>query len=708
MHPDCPDFDLCGNCEALPIPIHPENHPLLKMKSIDTVVPTVYRVGSTTLIPRDDTEMRGRTFSRSRSPVYSSFRHDYMRDPSAHSPNTVRHRRSPSPMRPSSPERFARRVLPVPPVSINPPPRWYGSHSWSRSPSVRYASVRGFSPSRSPSPNSRIRAAEPTPIPYNTGSPLSFSRRPHQVNMSRFSSRSSSRSRGHPIYGRSRSPSPSIAVPVPIFTRSAQGQRSFSRNSSLTFPSRPRSRSPSPLTHALLDETPVVNNTQSAEPAVTVIDPGMPSSSRFELPPLSLGPTSDFMREMIPRVAQELKNLMLQENSHHNTPKAQSPVSTSGPAVNTEATVVAETVLGPSVTDSPLTSEPLLNRPLLGDDELTHLASSLSLNRSLAALLSAYPSLTPSPPGSITTTSTKELQPITPAAQTPPPRSALQAAFISDVTVPDGQIFPPGAEFVKAWRILNDSDRDWPETTELVFVAGEALGVTQNVKVGSVQAGTEIDLWTGELKVRCDQAFVVAPFVLTLVIFRQAPDAPGRYVGYWRLKDDEGHLFGNSFWIEYVIFHFVSAVVANSIIHSITVAETSCRSERSSDSSLASSSIIIMPGSAPSIQTSAAAQKMSNSSMAASASVSASSASSASIVTAPSSPQPHQDDAASDGGSDSSSVSLVSVPTSEDEEDVALWEASRSLAVVGAPERPRGANALEYVVLYDDISSDEE
>ncbi len=32
MHPDCPDYDLCENCETKPIPVHPENHPMLKTK----------------------------------------------------------------------------------------------------------------------------------------------------------------------------------------------------------------------------------------------------------------------------------------------------------------------------------------------------------------------------------------------------------------------------------------------------------------------------------------------------------------------------------------------------------------------------------------------------------------------------------------------------------------------------------------------------
>jgi next-to-BRCA1 protein 1 len=79
----------------------------------------------------------------------------------------------------------------------------------------------------------------------------------------------------------------------------------------------------------------------------------------------------------------------------------------------------------------------------------------------------------------------------------------LTAIFIEDVTVSDGQVFPPGAEFMKCWRMLNDSDNDWPEATELVCVAGEMLGTTKDatVSVGLVKSGNEIELWTGELKV---------------------------------------------------------------------------------------------------------------------------------------------------------------------------------------------------------------
>jgi hypothetical protein len=107
----------------------------------------------------------------------------------------------------------------------------------------------------------------------------------------------------------------------------------------------------------------------------------------------------------------------------------------------------------------------------------------------------------------------------------------LRASFVADNNIPDGQIFPPGAEFVKSWRMRNDGPGSWPGDTELVFVAGDKLMIdkSERFKIGSVPPGEEVDLWTGEMK---------------------APDVPGKYISYWRLCDDKGRRFGHSIWIE--------------------------------------------------------------------------------------------------------------------------------------------------------------
>jgi next to BRCA1 gene 1 protein len=114
----------------------------------------------------------------------------------------------------------------------------------------------------------------------------------------------------------------------------------------------------------------------------------------------------------------------------------------------------------------------------------------------------------------------------------PPPLAPFHATFVADVTVTDGQIFPPGAEFVKYWRMINDSSRDWPEGTSCVYVGGANLLIDPTsdvVKVGRVKAGEEVEVSTGELK---------------------APEEPGHYVSYWRMRDEDGNLFGNSIWVE--------------------------------------------------------------------------------------------------------------------------------------------------------------
>jgi len=121
-------------------------------------------------------------------------------------------------------------------------------------------------------------------------------------------------------------------------------------------------------------------------------------------------------------------------------------------------------------------------------------------------------------------------------------------------------LLPPGAEFVKSWKMLNDGVRDWPETTQLMFVAGDKLVSEENtvVKVGKVAAGDETDIWTGDMK---------------------APEVPGKYVSYWRLNDGNGNHFGHSLWAD------------------ITVGEPHNSSDE--EGAISSSSLIIMPQAAP-------------------------------------------------------------------------------------------------------------
>jgi hypothetical protein len=109
-----------------------------------------------------------------------------------------------------------------------------------------------------------------------------------------------------------------------------------------------------------------------------------------------------------------------------------------------------------------------------------------------------------------------------------------RAQFIADVTVPDGTSFSPGATFTKTWRIKNIGTCPWTTSYALVFLSGDQLGGPASVNLPKrVGPGQTADL------------------SLTLA----APNAAGHYIGYWKLKNASGALFGigamnKAWWLE--------------------------------------------------------------------------------------------------------------------------------------------------------------
>ena len=106
---------------------------------------------------------------------------------------------------------------------------------------------------------------------------------------------------------------------------------------------------------------------------------------------------------------------------------------------------------------------------------------------------------------------------------------ALSAAFVEDMNVADGTTFPPGAEFIKCWKMINDGRHDWPAETTLVFVGGHRLAAFANAPnsydVGKAAVSQAVDVWAGDLK---------------------APEEPGVYNSFWRLRNGEnGEFFGH-------------------------------------------------------------------------------------------------------------------------------------------------------------------
>ncbi|HHS96737.1 MAG TPA: hypothetical protein ENK08_02385 [Chloroflexi bacterium] len=110
----------------------------------------------------------------------------------------------------------------------------------------------------------------------------------------------------------------------------------------------------------------------------------------------------------------------------------------------------------------------------------------------------------------------------TPEPLTAAEAACLSAAFVTDVTVPDGTQFDNGEVFTKTWRLRNNGTCDWPDSTVLVFVSGSQMSGPGSVEVGAVEAGETVDI-----SVR-----------LT------APQESGRYTGLWALQAGDTRIPG--------------------------------------------------------------------------------------------------------------------------------------------------------------------
>ena len=139
-----------------------------------------------------------------------------------------------------------------------------------------------------------------------------------------------------------------------------------------------------------------------------------------------------------------------------------------------------------------------------------------------------YVTFTPQPQFLTPTLSIASLTPLALATYTnvpplPPVTRCDAAAFISDVTYPDGSVVAPGSGFTKIWRVQNTGICAWNTSYALVFVGGERFSAPSAVSVpGTVNPGQTVDL------------------AVNLI----APTNSGSYTGYWKLRNPSGALFG--------------------------------------------------------------------------------------------------------------------------------------------------------------------
>ncbi|KAG6919025.1 hypothetical protein DXG01_009735 [Tephrocybe rancida] len=535
MHRDCPDFDLCERCEALPIPQHPDTHPLLKMRSAETVIPTVYR--SPEFLQQDEV---------SASSFLGGINQPMFQEPSVASRSHV--------------------------VVAEP-----GSESMPSSYDIQteYGGLTLTSPEHATT---------------STNLPGLFS---------------------HCVY------------PMPLHS-----------------PQWPSLMEPASQLH---DDSPSTNE----HPELSL--PGQLTGLNFgsDVEVLSpLNTTSPAILDAIdaPAVPGAWHSAGL-SNIINSPPEQLVPFQ---PPTRKDDSVYSHEEA--TATDSPLHTEAILIRPASPDlPEMRQVFP--SSNRSLADLLNGYNSMS-----NLKIEDVEIQEELSDIASTP-----LSAGFIEDITAPDGQIFTAGVTFIKVWRMVNNSARDWPSNTQVVFVGGTQLvsgnpppHIQPMCTVGPLKPGEEKNVWTPELK---------------------APDTPGRYTSYWRLQDDKGELFGDNIWVE------------------IEVVNPSTPSSHREES-LSSSSVIIMPDPTSPPSPGAIERAISRS------------------------PTVDTEDDSDDYLSDSSSVSIVSMPSSEDDADITLWAESRAQGrntpvedraqTTAAHVAEHSSQAMDYVLLYDDNTSEEE
>jgi hypothetical protein len=109
------------------------------------------------------------------------------------------------------------------------------------------------------------------------------------------------------------------------------------------------------------------------------------------------------------------------------------------------------------------------------------------------------------------------------------------AAYVRDITYPDGTTVGASSAFTKTWRLKNVGTCSWTTSYALVFFSGDAMnGPAAQALTGKVDPGQEVEI------------------SVNLV----SPAKDGNYRGNWKLRNGSGTLFGvgtnaaNPFWAD--------------------------------------------------------------------------------------------------------------------------------------------------------------
>jgi hypothetical protein len=139
--------------------------------------------------------------------------------------------------------------------------------------------------------------------------------------------------------------------------------------------------------------------------------------------------------------------------------------------------------------------------------------------------------------------------------------SCDRAAFVSDVTIPDGTVLTAGSSFTKTWQLKNDGTCGWDSTYQVVFYSGNQMGapISQALTTSTIAPGQTVNI----------------------SVTMTAPTVDGTYYGYWVLQNASGQNFGvdsagSPFYVQVVVGAGGAATsTAPSATEAPTVAPTS-------------------------------------------------------------------------------------------------------------------------------------
>lgn len=119
-----------------------------------------------------------------------------------------------------------------------------------------------------------------------------------------------------------------------------------------------------------------------------------------------------------------------------------------------------------------------------------------------------------------------------------------------DVTIPDDTILAPGESFIKTWRLQNAGTCTWNSTYALAWFSGEQMGANPEVPLSmTTEPGQSADL----------------------SVEMTAPETPGTYQGWWKLRNPSGSLFGigpnndSGFWVRIIVEGTLASTVTPTI-----------------------------------------------------------------------------------------------------------------------------------------------